>query len=79
MQHPFDPAPKIAARVERRMAEVGEALFSAIFEANRKMSRWWANAVEELNETRIEVITEVAEATTILPHASVRVGVVARS
>src|SRR5258708_2547315 len=39
-----DPAPQIAARAERLMAERGEALFAAIFEGSNEAVRLWALA-----------------------------------
>ena len=30
LEHPFDPAPKIAARIEERLAEIGTELFRAV-------------------------------------------------
>ena len=34
LQYPLEPAPKIAARIESRMAEPGAELFAAIFRSN---------------------------------------------
>ena len=34
LQHPLDLAPKIAARVEQRMAEIGAELLKAVFQAS---------------------------------------------
>jgi len=65
LNHPFEPAPKIAARVEGRMEEMGTALFRAIFEANSRMRQVWGQVQGWLNETRVEIHTEVAEATAI--------------
>jgi hypothetical protein len=33
LQYPLDPAPKIAARIEARMAEIGSELFTHIFQS----------------------------------------------
>ena len=75
LDQPFDPAPQIAARVEGRMEEIGRALFENIFDANPRMRQVWG-AIGRLHEVRVEIYTEVAAATAILPHASVRLGVV---
>ncbi|MGB0386990.1 MAG: CHAT domain-containing protein [Ardenticatenaceae bacterium] len=65
LEHPFDPSPQIAAGVEGRMEEIGRALFGAIFEANERMRQVWRSAQGLLSETRVEIHTEVAEATAI--------------
>jgi tetratricopeptide (TPR) repeat protein len=63
--HDADPAPKIAARIERRIAEMGAGLFKALFQANEDARDLWATLRESLNDTRIEIITEVQEATAL--------------
>jgi tetratricopeptide (TPR) repeat protein len=60
-----EPAPKIAARVERRMAELGEALFRAIFLGSHEARAFWSAVEPHLNDTRVEVTTGIAEATSI--------------
>jgi tetratricopeptide (TPR) repeat protein len=56
------PAPQVAAGVERRMAEIGQALFTAIFEANRDTMRLWNDVCDNLADTRIEISAGVLEA-----------------
>ncbi|HZF13798.1 MAG TPA: hypothetical protein VFE33_33820 [Thermoanaerobaculia bacterium] len=63
LQAPEEPHPKIAARVERRMAEIGAELFGAVFRGGAL--RLWARLQDRLEETRVEIVTGVAEATTI--------------
>ncbi|MFP5286467.1 MAG: CHAT domain-containing protein [Thermoanaerobaculia bacterium] len=65
LQYPQEPAPTIARRVEGRMAEVGTELFRAVFQANDDCRRIWSRVEERLLETRIEIVTGVAEAATI--------------
>lgn len=65
LQYPLDPAPKIAARIEKRMSEVGVELFKAVFQANDDARDLWATLRDRLNDTRAEIITEVREATAI--------------
>jgi len=65
LQHVADPAPKIAARVEGRIAEIGESLFKALFESNKSTDRLWARLQPELNRSRIEIVAGVREATAI--------------
>lgn len=65
LQYPQDPAPKIAARIEERMAEIGTKLFRALFQSSDDARDLWATLRARLNETRIEIVTTVAEATTV--------------
>lgn len=65
LQYPMDPAPAIAARIEARLAEIGAELFRAVFQANDDARDLWATLRAHLNDTRIEIITGVAEATAI--------------
>jgi hypothetical protein len=65
LQHPLDPAPKIAARVEQRMAEVGIELFQAVFQASDDGRDLWATLRPRLPDARVEIVTEVREATAI--------------
>src|SRR5262245_55964181 len=60
-----DPAPKIAAGVERRMVEIGCQLFSAIFEANRDTTRLWNEVTDRLADIRVEISASIREAHTI--------------
>ncbi|MGA8139653.1 MAG: CHAT domain-containing protein [Desulfobaccales bacterium] len=65
IENPHDPAPKIAARIERRLAEIGKELFKAIFQAHDDARDLWANLRPHLKDTRVEVVTEVRESTLI--------------
>ncbi|MCI0478541.1 MAG: CHAT domain-containing protein, partial [Anaerolineales bacterium] len=65
LQYPLDPAPTIAARVEARMKDIGENLFHSVFESGEPARRMWARLQPELNNTRVEIITDVAQATAI--------------
>jgi hypothetical protein len=65
LQNPSDPAPKIAVRVEQRMVEIGTTLFRDVFESSETARRLWARMQDRLNDARIEVITEIREATAI--------------
>jgi len=65
LQYPQEPAPAIALRVEGRMAEVGNELFRAVFQANDDARDLWAELRKRLPQTRIEIVTGVAEAATI--------------
>jgi hypothetical protein len=65
LQYPLDPAPAVAARVEARLAEIGEELFRALFQGDDDARDLWATLRAHLNETRVEIITGVAEAATI--------------
>jgi tetratricopeptide (TPR) repeat protein len=65
LQYPLDPAPKIAARIENRMVEIGTKLFTDIFKSGDDASDLWATLRERLDDTRVEIITEVREAAAI--------------
>ena len=72
LKYPVDPAPRIAARVQERMAEVGRELFSAIFDSDSGARALWADASRDLAGTRVEVVSEV-DAATALPWELLRV------
>src|SRR5262249_32088416 len=63
LQAPEEPHPKIAARVEGRMAALGAELFEAIFQGDAR--DLWATLRSRLEETRVEIVTGVREATAI--------------
>jgi len=64
LEYPLDPAPRIAGRIEGRMADLGRDLFAAVF-ANSETRDLWAVVRDRLSETRVEVITDVANATAV--------------
>lgn len=65
LQYPLDPAPKIAARIEQRMVEIGTTLFKDIFQSGDDARDLWAILRDRLDDTRVEIITEVREAAAI--------------
>jgi len=66
LKFPFAPNPKIAARVEQRMAAIGTELFKAVFHADEDARDLWAELRRGLNKTRVEIAVEdVQEATSI--------------
>jgi hypothetical protein len=65
LQYLSDPAPQIAAKVEKRMAEIGVELFKAIFQANDDARDLWATLHQKLNQTRVEILTDIAQAMAI--------------
>lgn len=65
LQYPLDPAPTIAARIEQRMAAIGVELFNAIFQSNDDARDLWANLRGDLNDTRVEIVAGVREATAL--------------
>ncbi len=65
LEYPLDPAPRIAERIEGRMKEIGEDLFRKVFESGEPARRLWARLQNELQDSRIEILTEVREATSI--------------
>src|SRR5688572_20254818 len=60
--HNADPAPKIAARIEGRITELGTGLFKAIFQANDDVRDLWATLRDQLHDARVEISTTVREA-----------------
>ena len=58
LEYPLDPAPVLAARVERRMAEIGTELFHAVF-GSENAREVWASVRGRLGEVRVEVETDV--------------------
>src|ERR1700682_4283653 len=65
LQDPLSPAPQLATRIENRMAEIGRELFKAMFNANEDARDLWATLRLHLSDTRVEMITGVAEAASI--------------
>lgn len=65
LQYPHDPAPKTAARIEKRMAQLGTQLFDAVFDSGKHNRLLWAEVRNRLSELRIEIVTSVREATAI--------------
>ena len=56
--YPVEPQPKTAKRIEQRMGEVGRELFKLVLAD----SDVWEAVRRNLNDTRIEIETEVADA-----------------
>lgn len=69
LQFPLDPAPQIAARVEERMAEIGDTLFRAVFHANDDARDLWAKLRDDLADpekaTRVEIVTDARHAAAV--------------
>ena len=64
LEYPVQPAPTIAAGVERRLAELGERLFAEVFDG-QDGQRLWGRLQERLAETRVEIASEVEDATAL--------------
>jgi hypothetical protein len=65
LQYPQDPAPAIAARIEGRMAELGTRLFKELFQSSDDARDLWATLRTRLNDTRVEIVAPVREATAL--------------
>lgn len=65
LQYPMDPAPEIAARVKARMAELGKTLFQLVFEGDAEAREMLPDLRKKLDDTRVEIVTDVAGATAI--------------
>ena len=66
LQHAADPAPKIAARIESRIADLGVELFRKLFQGNDHGRELWAAVRPNLANTRMEIVTGATQ-TTALP------------
>jgi len=55
LKRPAHPAPLIAARVEERMAAIGDELFRAVFHADDDAREIWTKVRDGLGETRVEI------------------------
>jgi tetratricopeptide (TPR) repeat protein len=64
LEYPVEPAPRIAAGVELRLAELGGRLFSKVFGTGDGV-RLWARLQDRLSQTRVEIASEVADATAL--------------
>ncbi len=62
LQYPQEPAPSIAARIERDMQTIGTRLFESVFSANNDTRRLWNNVLDQLSDTRFEIAVPVSEA-----------------
>jgi hypothetical protein len=65
LNYPFDPAPTIASRIERRLLEIGENLFHSVFLVNQDARKLWEELRHRLSTTRIEVVTQNREITNL--------------
>ncbi|HMQ30953.1 MAG TPA: CHAT domain-containing protein [Chloroflexaceae bacterium] len=65
LQYPFDPAPTLAAEVERRLEAIGAQLFRALFQPSDDARDIWAQIYRDLPRLRVEVVTDVREAASI--------------
>jgi hypothetical protein len=59
------PAPQFAKNAEALMATCGEGLFCSIFEGSHQGMQLWTLVESHLPTTRIEIATDIAEATVI--------------
>jgi tetratricopeptide (TPR) repeat protein len=64
LEYPVEPAPTIAAGVEGRLAELGGQLFTEVFGSGDGL-RLWARLQDRLSQTRVEIASEVADATAL--------------
>jgi tetratricopeptide (TPR) repeat protein len=65
-EHPFEPHPARAARIEGRMRDLGHELFNGLFGANSRTLRLWGKIHERLDDLRVEIVTD-AQGATALP------------
>lgn len=62
LEWPLDPAPALAARVERRLNELGTELFRAVFQSSDDARDLWGQVRGELPSARFEVVSDVTGA-----------------
>jgi tetratricopeptide (TPR) repeat protein len=62
LEHPFDPAPRIADGVQARLRELGIELFSQVFGSGDGRDLW-ATLRARLPQTRVEIAADVGDAT----------------
>ncbi|MBU0908772.1 MAG: CHAT domain-containing protein [Proteobacteria bacterium] len=65
LQYIADPAPKIAARIEDRIAQLGVELFKALFQSEDGAHDLWATLRDRLSDTRVEIRSGAHEATSL--------------
>lgn len=65
LEYPLDPAPKIAARVEARMRDIGMQLFKDVFYANDTARDMATFVRQNVASARIEILTDIKTATAI--------------
>ncbi|MFN8484637.1 MAG: CHAT domain-containing protein [Anaerolineae bacterium] len=65
LQFPADPAPEIAARIERHTDDIGRDLFGKAFDSSRDAQRVWDQMLDAMNQTRVEIVTTVEDAAAI--------------
>lgn len=65
LQFDEDPAPQIARGVEALMAACGHELFRSLFEGAHQGIQLWTMIEPHLAATRVEITTDIAEATAI--------------
>ena len=64
LQYPQEPAPQIAERIESRITEIGYQLFRSVFQTEEARDLW-ATLRQHLDDTRVEVVAEVQEASSV--------------
>ena len=65
LKFPFDPSPVLARRIEETISEKGKALFDLVFSGDRGCKKLWERVCGALQKTRIEIITQVHDASTL--------------
>lgn len=66
LDFPVEPGERLRAEnVEKRIQAVGTELFKAVFQSDDDTRDLWAILREDLNNTRVEIVTSVQEATAI--------------
>jgi hypothetical protein len=66
LEYPLEPAPLVASRVERRLAQLGTSLFTSVFDSDQIARDVWAAVRGQLASVRVEVSGTV-DAAAVLP------------
>ncbi len=65
LQYSFDPAPLIAARIEKRFDAYGRVLFQDLFQCSEESRRIWAAVCGDIAHTRVEIVSHPSDIITI--------------
>jgi hypothetical protein len=65
LQYELELEAKKGEQIEQQMAEIGLQLFRDVFHSSEDARDLWATLRDRINDTRIEIVTEVSEAATI--------------
>jgi tetratricopeptide (TPR) repeat protein len=71
LEHDAEPAPILAANVERRLSTIGSTLFGIVFRSSIAAQRIWSSISDRLHQVRVE-LRMMSGAADALPWESIR-------